>query len=115
MQGVIPVKDLIDWFVTVGSLCTAIFAIVKMAKLVAKPNKEQNERIEHLEKEMVEVKQKLNKDYNSMGEQQEINTLNLKSLHALLSHALDGNNTHEMEACKEEIQERLFREGGSIR
>lgn len=115
MQGMIPVKDVIDWFVTIGSLCTAIFAIVKMAKMVAKPNKEQNQRIEDLEKRVGTCEDKLGKDWISMGEQQEINTLNLKSLHALLSHALDGNNTHEMEACKEEIQERLFREGGSIR
>ena len=46
---------------------------------------------------MAKCESKLLNDNQSMIEQQEINSLTLKSLHALLSHALDGNNNSEME------------------
>lgn len=115
MPGAIALDELVGGIITIGSLCTAIVAVGKLINLAGKPNKEQNERISALEKRVGTCEQKLSQDYMSMGEQQEINTLSLKSLHALLSHDIDGNNTHELEACKAEIQRRLFKEGGAIR
>lgn len=115
MHGVITVEQLVSAIITIGSLCTAIVAVYKLISLAGKPNKEQNARLEDLEKRVGTCEDKLGKDWTSMEEQQEINTLTLKSLHALLSHELDGNNTHEMEMCKSEIHNRIFREGGSIR
>lgn len=109
------VDVLVAGIITFGSLCTAIVAVGKLINLAGKPNKEQNARISDLENRMVKCESKLLNDNQSMIEQQEINTLTLKSLHALLSHDIDGNNAHEMEQCKQEIQNRLFREGGSIR
>ena len=101
--------------ITLGSLCTAIVAVGKLINLASKPNKDQNIRLTKLEDRMAKCESKLLNDNQSMIEQQEINSLTLKSLHALLSHALDGNNNSEMERCKEEIQERIFKDGGSIR
>lgn len=101
--------------ITLGSLCTAIVAVGKLINLASKPNKDQNIRLTKLEDRMAKCESKLLNDNQSMIEQQDINSLTLKSLHALLNHALDGNNNSEMERCKEEIQERVFKDGGSIR
>ena len=109
------IDALVAGVITLGSLCTAIVAVGKLINLASKPNKDQNIRLTKLEDRMDKCESKLLNDNQSMIEQQEINTLTLKSLHALLSHDIDGNNTHEMEQCKQEIQSRLFREGGSIR
>ena len=74
-----------------------------------------NIRIERLEKEVEKINKFLTQDDKSLEEQAEINSLFLKSLHALLTHDLDGNNTKEIKECQEEIQNRLFNEAGKIR
>ena len=71
--------------ITLGSLCTAIVAVGKLINLASKPNKDQNIRLTKLEDRMAKCESKLLNDNQSMIEQQEINSLTLKSLHALLS------------------------------
>lgn len=98
--------------ITLGSLCTAIVAVGKLINLASKPNKDQNVRLTKLEDRMAKCESKLLNDNQSMIEQQEINSLTLKSLHALLSHALDGNNNSEMGAAKKRSKKEYLKMEG---
>lgn len=105
----------IEAIIMIASLCTSIGAIWAFAKKITKPYTDLIDRVETLEERTTKCENYLNHDDQAFTEQQEINKLILKSNHALLSHALDGNNTKEMEVCKDEIQERLFNTGGKIK
>lgn len=114
-SGAIALSDLVGWIITAGSLCTAIVAVGKLINMAGKPNKEQNERLSKLEERMDKCESKLNSDNTSIEEQQKVNAVMMRSMHALLEHGIDGNNIDEMKACKEEINQRLYKQGGAIR
>lgn len=72
------------------------------------PEEEQNKRISSLEKEMETVKQKLeigNKHFKQVDEATHVTML---ALLALLDHGIDGNNIHQMEEAKIELNKHLI-------
>lgn len=101
--------------VSAGVLCSNLMAITTMIITLKKPIDVKKSRIEDLEKRMDSVEKKLSNDSDALENQQEINSLMLQSLGALLAHGIDGNNTAEMESCRESINKRLYSSGGSIR
>lgn len=105
----------ITQLVALSCVLSACSIIYNFYQTVRKPKNDLNNRIERLEDKVEEHDRYLHKDDESMKEQAEINSLLLKSLHALLSHDLDGNNNKELEKCREEIKDRLYKEGGQIR
>lgn len=115
MPGAIAIDELVGGIITIGSLCTAIVAVGKLISLAGKPNKEQNARLEKLETRMTKCESKLLNDNSSIEEQQKVNAVLMRGMHALLEHGIDGNNTEEMKYCQEEIEKRLYKQGGSIR
>lgn len=115
MPGAIAIDELVGGIITIGSLCTALFSVGKMISLASKPNKEQNERLDRLETRMNKCESKLLNDNTSIEEQQKVNAVLMRGMHALLEHGIDGNNIDEMKYCQEEIEKRLYKQGGSIR
>ena len=101
--------------VSAGVLCSNLMAITTMIITLKKPSDVKKSRIEDLEKRMDSVEKKLSNDSDALENQQEINSLMLQSLSALLAHGIDGNNTAEMERCRDTINKRLYSSGGSIR
>lgn len=108
-------NEITTQIISIGSICTALIAIITLTTQIRKPSKEKSDRIEELEKRMENVEKKLTNDSEALENQQEINSLMLQSLGALLAHGIDGNNTSEMEECRNNINKRLYSSGGSIR
>ena len=65
-------------------------------------------RIGHLEECCLEVKGKLSADWQFQREQGEVNRMVLKSLKSLLQHAVDGNDTKNLEQREQEIDKFLL-------
>ena len=70
--------------------------------------KDHEERISHLEECCSEVKGKLASDWKFQQEQTEVNKMVLKSLKSLLQHAVDGNDTKNLEQREQEIDKFLL-------
>lgn len=115
MPGAVAIDELVSGIITIGSLCTAIVAVGKLINLAGKPNKDQNARLDRLETRMNKCESKLLNDNTSIEEQQKVNAVMMRGMHALLEHSIDGNNIDEMKYCQEEIEKRLYKQGGSIR
>ena len=90
----------------------AIKAIHDWRALAKKPTDDviadHEQRISDLEDCCKEVKGKLASDFKFQREQAEVNKMVLKSLKSLLQHAVDGNDTKNLEQREQEIDKFLL-------
>lgn len=74
-----------------------------------KPHKELEEKVDRLDDEIQEIKNKLKNDNWRIEQLEEGGRVLLKSMGALLTHGIDGNNIEEMKLAREELNEYLIR------
>ena len=105
-----------------GAIITisAAFAVVwKVVDHFKAPDKQQDEKIEALEKDVKEIKDRLEegdrrfqKDYERMNDIEEgfrkVTKIIIESLQALTAHAIDGNNTEELKGAKKSLDNYLM-------
>ena len=72
------------------------------------PNKEQDRRISLVEEDVRELKKKQDTSYADIDNLKSANKILMKSMSALLSHGIEGNNVSEMKLAREELNEYLF-------
>jgi hypothetical protein len=89
-------------------LSNAAEKIVKAWKAAKAPNDRQDKRLTELERDMVDVKAKLERDKRHLDSIDESNRVTQVALLALLDHGIDGNNTKQMQHAKEELQNHLI-------
>lgn len=89
-------------------LANAVEKIVSAVKMAKTPNDVQDNRLEALEADMKEVKEKLTKDYQHLNALDEGNRVTQRALLALLAHGIDGNNVQQMEDAKHALEEHLI-------
>jgi len=101
------------------TVATASAALTKIITTIKKPEKTQNERIEALEKDVKAINERL-EDGNTRfkldakhiddveRKMEETNKIIIKSLQALTAHAIDGNNTAELERAKKSLDDYLL-------
>ena len=84
-------------------LANAVEKIVKAWKAAKAPNEHQNKRLDALERELEEVKRKLNRDNDRLGDMDKGSRATMHAILALLDHGIDGNNIDQMKAAKDEL------------
>lgn len=89
------------------SLMGIISYILIFKDRAVKPHKENEERITALEEEVDDIKDILNHDKGRIESLEEGNRILIKSMSALLSHGIDGNNTEEMKKARKDLQDYL--------
>ena len=102
-------QDLVLYF---GLILTILNIIDRSSLLKEKakaPQKEMEIRINALEDKVDRLNTYLTNDNARIENLEEGGRVLLKSLGALLSHGIDGNNVQEMKAAKEELNEYLIR------
>lgn len=72
------------------------------------PGKEQDRRITLVEEDVRELKRKQDTSYADIDNLKSANKILMKSMSALLSHGIEGNNVSEMKLAREELNEYLF-------
>lgn len=105
-----------------GAIITisAAFAVIwKVIDHFKAPDKQQDEKIEALEKDVKDIKERLEegdrrfqKDYERMNDIEEgfrkVTKIIIESLQALTAHAIDGNNTEELKGAKKSLDNYLM-------
>lgn len=91
--------------VLIGNAAEKITAAVKIARA---PENTQNSRIESLEQDVKEIKQKLGEDKRRLDDSEKANHVSLQALLALLEHGLNGNNIDQMDTARKDLQNYLI-------
>ena len=115
---VITPQDIIN---VVLALCGAIITIsgagtiiIRAISKAREPNKMQDERLDKLETDLKDLKERLKDDAHNLyleekrveeieQSQKETNRIIIKSLQALTKHALDGNNTEALREAERSL------------
>ena len=103
----------------IATVAGAVAALVKLYNFIRKPEKKQNDRLDNIENELKTINKRLedgNKRFQSDKEQvddletrmDETNLIIIKTLQALTSHAIDGNNTDKLVEANRELNNYLL-------
>lgn len=95
-----------------GGLLLTILNIIDRSTILKekteKPRKEMEERVDSLDGRITEIENKLkNYDYRVIQLEDGVKVL-LRSMSALLSHSIDGNNLEEMKDARDDLNEYLI-------
>ena len=88
-----------------ATIITLIYTLIKFA---GKPNHDQNERLDKVEKRLDEVEKRLGQGDSRFDRMDEGNRYANEALLALLEHGIDGNHTEKMIQAKEHLQNYLI-------
>ena len=102
--------------VTLSAAGAVIVSLVQKAKA---PNKEQDERLDTLEADVKEIKERLAQgDHRFEADSAKVETLEremratnkiiIQSLQALTAHAIDGNNTEQLKTSEKSLTKFLI-------
>lgn len=97
-----------------GAVVTIWTLIEKVTNKFKSPLDTLTERVDRLEEQADANSTKLIHDHASFENQKEMNTLILKSCSALMKHGADSNHTGELNRLAGEIDELVYRKGGSL-
>lgn len=81
--------------------------IAKTIGWLRKPEENQNKRLDNLEKEVSELKQKTDNDWKAIHELQESNKLLLSAMLATVKHELDGNDVYDLRKVQQSLEDYL--------
>ena len=87
----------------------ALAVIVKAVTAAKQPNKTQDQRLDSIEKRLNAHDKLFEKDNCRIKTIEEGNRVTLRALLALLSHAINGNNTDELKKAEADLSEYLIR------
>lgn len=107
--------DLITTILTFIMLISNFILMIAMWVDKAKtPERSQNNRLERLEDRVDELYNLHNKDKDRIKELERSNVVTQEALLALLSHAIDGNNTVALTKAKDSLKDYLTHKGVSF-
>ena len=100
-----------DVVLVIGVILTVLNIIERVILFKDKakqPHLQHEQRIVALESEVKHIEDKLNDDGERIAELEMGTRVLMKSIGALLSHGIDGNNTDEMKLAREELNDYLI-------
>lgn len=93
----------------------AASVVIKVVKFARTPNDVQNKRIKQVEDDVkaanadiAKIMKYLDSDYQRLERLEASTRITMRAQLALLAHGLDGNNVHQMEEAKKEIENYLI-------
>ena len=107
MQTMYSLQDIISIFLTacggIGIIGTALVWIARAVGFLKRPEIEQDTKIEDHENRIKELERKANRDSEQINSVQEEMKVLLMGTHALLRHAIDGNDTDSLKQAENDI------------
>lgn len=94
---------------TITAVAAVIAIVVKLVNKAKAPGQAQDERIHALETDVDQLKKWAGNDKKAIADIEEGNRVTQKALLALLSHAIDGNNTEELRTAKTDLNDYLIK------
>lgn len=97
----------IEWILTAFNIAVMSFTIfngyLTIKRQARQPFEKHEERISALEKDVADIHREMNEANDRIGDLEKGTTILIRSMGALLSHGIEGNNTSEMIAVREEL------------
>lgn len=107
------ISQLLQLFVTAcaafGTIAGAVVIVIKIVGYFKKPGKDRDEDIKRHSEMLDNDNKRLKELEESRKEQEETNKVIMKSLLAIMSHAIDGNHTEQLKKAKADLEEYLIR------
>ena len=100
-----------------GAICTmsaALAVICGVFKKAKEPENIQNGRLDALEAQVKKFGEYLDRDNRRLNAVDEGNRITQRALLALMSHAINGNDTDRLTKAKDDLEEYLIRKGDTI-
>lgn len=101
-------SDIVLWVGLALTILNVIDKSVSLRDRTIQPFREQSKRIDSLEHEVTEIKDSIKSDLNRIDDLEAGTKVLLRSIGALLSHGIEGNNEAEMRTAREELNEYLI-------
>ena len=95
------------------TISAAITVLIKTVQKLKEPEKEQNTRLDTLEKKVKKFEQFFDSDNKRLIELERGNTVTQQAILALLSHALNGNDEDSLKSAKSNLEQYLLNKGGT--
>ena len=95
-----------DIVLVIGVILTVLNIIERVILFKDKANKphlQHEKRISALEKDVADIHREMNEANDRIGDLEKGTTILIRSMGALLSHGIEGNNTGEMIAVREDL------------
>ena len=102
-------NDLVLYFGLLLTILNIIDRVTLLREKAKSPQKEMEHRLTQLEDKVEKLSTYATSDNARIENLEEGGRVLLKSLGALLSHGIDGNNIQEMKLAREELNEYLIR------
>lgn len=99
-----------------GAVCTVAAAVAVFYKAMAKaqePERIQNNRLDELEKKVDKFAEFFDRDNKRLNSLDEGNRVTQQALLALMSHAINGNDTEKLIRAKDDLENYLINKGGT--
>ena len=107
MQTLYSVNDIIQIILAVcggiGIIGAAVVWVARAVGVFRRPEVEQNAKLEDHENRLKELERKANRDIEQINSVQEEMKVILLGTHALLRHAIDGNDTASLRQAETDI------------
>lgn len=100
MDTINQIMVVCGWIISLGGAGTVIYNLYKQHK---KPTDDLEHRINVIEKDIKDIKQKLNQDYNSINANREDMNLLMRSMFCLIENKITGNNIEGLKKTRDEL------------
>jgi hypothetical protein len=92
--------------ITIGGAGTIFVALYRWAK---KPDVNRDEKLKGHDEKLDKDNKRLNELEKKQAETEEATQIMMKSMLALMTHAIDGNHVEELKKARDDMQEYLIR------
>lgn len=100
METINQIMVVCGWIISLGGAGTVIYNLYKQHK---KPTDDLEKRIDFIEKDIKDIKAKLNNDYNSINANREDMNLLMRSMFCLIENKITGNNIEGLKKTRDEL------------
>lgn len=100
MEIINQIMVVCGWIISLGSAGTVIYNLYKQHK---KPTDDLEQRMDAMEKDIKEIKTKLNNDYNSINSNREDMNLLMRSVFCLIENKITGNNIDGLKKTRDDL------------
>lgn len=104
----VNIQDIVLVIGVILTVLNIIERVILFKDKAKQPHLQHEQRIVALESEVKHIEDKLNDDSERIAELEMGTRVLMKSIGALLSHGIDGNNTDEMKLAREELNDYLI-------
>lgn len=102
------VNNIMTWISLIISCATLITLLASVAKILAKPNKTQDARLDELEQWRKVVDDRLDTGNTHFDEIDKGNRVTQEAILALMSHAINGNDIQKLKDAKDKLETYLI-------